>query len=188
MARCIRSIGWCASASAFRPDYDSPMSLLKPILSELERESASTIKVLERVPREQFDWRPHAKSMTLGTLAWHIATIPATIGRLLQAGEFDLTNARPAASPAPNADLVAEYKRNLEAIRAQVGAYDDEAAKHPFTLRKGEQVLMTMPRIAVLRTIFMNHSIHHRGQLTVYLRMLDVPLPAIYGTSADEMA
>jgi uncharacterized damage-inducible protein DinB len=164
------------------------MSLVKPLLAELEFESASTIKMLERVPREQFEWRPHAKSMSLGTLAWHIATIPKTIGRLLGAGEFDVANARPAGSPAADADLVDEYKRNLEAIRAQAGALDDDAAKQPFTLRRGDQVLQTIPKIAVLRNIFMNHSIHHRGQLSVYLRMLDVPLPAIYGTSADESA
>ena len=164
------------------------MSLIRPLLAELEVESASTIKMLERVPREQFDWQPHAKSMSLGTLSWHIATIPKTIGRLLAAGEFDLSNARPAGVPPENADLVGEYKQNLEAIRAQAGALDDDAAKQPFTLRRGEQVLQTIPKIAVLRNIFMNHSIHHRGQLSVYLRMLDVPLPAIYGTSADETA
>ena len=164
------------------------MSIATAILAELEYESAATLKVLERVPREHFDWRPHAKSMTLGTLAWHIASIPRTIGRLLDAGEFDLTKARPAGSPASDADLTGEYKRNLDAIRAQIGAFDDAAVKQPFTLRRGDQILQTIPRVAVLRNIFMNHTVHHRGQLTVYLRMLDVPLPAIYGTSADETA
>src|SRR4051812_31051684 len=111
------------------------MTLVKPILAELEFESASTIKMLERVPREQLDWRPHVKSMSLGTLAWHLATIPKTIGRLLGAGEFDLAKARPASSPPADADFVGEYKHNLEAIRAQVGAFDDDAVKQPFTLR-----------------------------------------------------
>ena len=162
------------------------MSIITSLLAELEMESASTIKVLERVPRDHFDWRPHVKSMSLGTLAWHIASIPRTIGRLLDAGEFDLSNARPAASPAPDADVVAEYRRNLDAIKAQVAAFDEAALKQSFTLRRGDQLLQTIPRIAVLRTIFMNHSIHHRGQLTVYLRLNDVPLPPIYGPTADE--
>src|SRR5204863_7187852 len=85
-------------------EYDSGMSLTKPLLAELEFESASTIKMLERVPREQFEWRPHAKSMALGQLAWHIATIPKTIGRLLEAGEFNVENARPAGAPPADAD------------------------------------------------------------------------------------
>jgi uncharacterized damage-inducible protein DinB len=164
------------------------MSLIHPLLSELERESASTARMLERVPREKFEWRPHAKSMSLGQLAWHIATIPQTIGRLVAAGEFDVVNARPAGQPAADADLVGEYQRNVQALRAQVGGFDDDAAKAPFKLRRGEQVLQTIPKIAVLRNIFMNHSIHHRGQLSVYLRLLDVPVPAMYGTSADETA
>ena len=164
------------------------MSITTAILAELDVESASTIKVLERVPREHFEWRPHAKSMALGQLAWHIATIPRTISRLLDAGEFDLAGARPAGSPPADADVVGEYKRNLETIRAQVGGFDDAAVRQTFTLRRGERLLQTIPKVAVLRNIFMNHSIHHRGQLTVYLRMLDVPLPAIYGTSADETA
>jgi uncharacterized damage-inducible protein DinB len=164
------------------------MSIVGPLLGELQFESASTIKMLERVPREHFDWRPHEKSMSLGTLAWHLATIPKTISNLLAAGEFDLTKARPAGAPAGDIDLVGEYKRNLENIRAQIGAMDDDAVKAPFTLRRGDQILQTLPKMAVLRNIFMNHSIHHRAQMTVYLRILDVPLPAIYGTSADEMA
>ncbi len=164
------------------------MSLVRPLLAELEFESASTIKMLERVPREHLDWRPHAKSMSLGMLAWHIVSIPKTVGRLLAAGEFDLANARPAGAPPEDADLVGEYKRNLDAIKAQAGALDDDAVRQPFTLRRGDRVLQTIPKMAVLRNIFMNHSVHHRGQLSVYLRMLDVPLPAIYGTSADETA
>jgi uncharacterized damage-inducible protein DinB len=163
-----------------------PMSLTKPLLAELEFESASTIKMLERLPRERFDWRPHEKSMALGQLAWHIATIPKTIGRLLAAGEFNLENARPAGAPPDDADPVAEYKQNLAAIKEQVGALDDEAARKPFTIRQGDEVRQTIPNIVMLRNILMNHSVHHRGQLSVYLRLLDVPVPAVYGTSADE--
>jgi len=162
------------------------MSLTKRLLAELEFESASTIKMLERVPRDRFDWRPHEKSMALGQLAWHIATIPRTIGRLLAAGEFNLENARPAGAPPDDADPVAEYKRNLEAIQQQIGALDDETARQPFTIRKGAEVRQTLTNMIMLRTILMNHTVHHRGQLSVYLRLLDVPVPAVYGTSADE--
>ena len=99
---------------------------------------------------------------------------------------FDVGTARPAPTPPPAPDLVGEFKRNVDEARARIVAYDDESIRQPFTLRRGDRVLFTIPRIGVVRTIFMNHSIHHRGQLSVYLRMLDVPLPAIYGTSADE--
>ena len=163
------------------------MNLISPILSELDREGASTLKMLERVPAEHLEWRPHAKSMSLGQLAWHIASIPRRVVTLLDAGEFDLTTARPAAAPEAGADIVGEFKRNLEYVRARIKTFDDDTIRQPFTLRRGEQVLQTMPNIAVLRTIFLNHSIHHRGQLSVYLRILDVPLPAIYGSSADEL-
>ena len=162
------------------------MHIVSPVLAELNYEGASTQKMLERVPREHFDWQPHAKSMSLGTLAWHIATIPKTIARFLDAGEFDLNNARPGSTPPPDADVIAEYQRNLDELRARIKTFDDDTIRQPFTLRRGDQVVQTITRMVMLRNIFMNHSIHHRGQLSVYLRMLDVPLPAMYGTTADE--
>ncbi len=162
------------------------MHLVSPILSELDREGASTLKMLERLPAEQLEWQPHAKSMSLGRLAWHIASIPKAVGRMLDAGEFELTTARPAPAPPAGADIVGEFKRNLDDMRLRVKAFDDDTIRQPFTLKRGGEVVQTMPKIAVLRNIYMNHTIHHRGQLSVYLRLLDVPLPAIYGTSADE--
>src|SRR5438046_183474 len=111
------------------------MNLAGPLLGELEFESASTIKILERVPREHYEWRPHAKSMSLGTRAWHIASIPKTVLRLLEAGEFNLENARPAGSPPPDGDPVAEYKRNLADIKTRINGFDDAEIKQPFTLR-----------------------------------------------------
>ncbi len=161
------------------------MHLVSPILSEIDREGASTLKMIERVPAEQLEWRPHVKSMSLGQLAWHIATIPKRIMAMLDAGEFDISTARPGPAAA-GPDIVGEFKRNLDDIRARVKTFDDDTIRQPFTLRRGDQVLQNMPKIAVLRNIYLNHTIHHRGQLSVYLRILDVPLPAIYGTSADE--
>lgn len=166
--------------------YHSPMHIVSPILSELDREGASTLKMLERLPADRLAWSPHAKSMSLGQLAWHIASIPKLIVRMLDAGEFDLGGARPASAPEGAADIVGEFKRNMEDIRARVKAFDDDTIRQPFTLKRDGEVVLNMTKIAVLRNIFLNHSIHHRGQLSVYLRLLDVPLPAIYGTTADE--
>lgn len=162
------------------------MHLVSPILSELNHEGASTLKMLARLPADQLAWTPHAKSMSLGRLAWHIATIPKLIVKMLDAGEYDLANARPAGEPESGADIVGEFTRNLDDIRNRVKAFDDDTIREPFTLKRNGEVLQKMTKIAVLRNIFLNHSIHHRGQLSVYLRLLDVPLPAIYGTSADE--
>jgi uncharacterized damage-inducible protein DinB len=161
------------------------MSIITALLAESAHEGASTLKILERVPADKLEWKPHEKSMSLGQLAWHIATIPGRIVKMLEKGEFDLAGARPG-PPDGGAGAAEEFKRNLEIIRERIKQFDEESIRAPFTLRKGEQVLQSMPKVAVLRTIFLNHSIHHRGQLAVYLRLLDVPVPAIYGTSADE--
>src|SRR5688572_16093653 len=149
------------------------MHLVSPVLSEITYEGASTLKMLERLPVEQLAWTPHEKSMSLGRLAWHIATIPKRIIAMLDAGEFDLANARPSGEPESGAEIVAEFKRNLEDIRQRVKAFDDDTIREPFTLKRGGEVLQRMTKIAVLRNIFLNHSIHHRGQLSVYLRLLD---------------
>jgi len=156
------------------------------ILGEMHREGISTVRMLERVPPDQLDWRPHSKSMSIGELAFHIASIPSRAAAMLRAGDFDLTKARPNVTVQNDASPVEVYRRNLDELRAVVDALDDEAIKERFTLRRGDQVLMDIPKWGMIRTIAMNHSYHHRGQLSVYLRMLDVPLPAIYGTSADE--
>lgn len=162
------------------------MPIADAIIAELDREATSTTKMLERVPSDKLDWRPHAKSMTLGELAWHIATIPARSAEMLRHGRFDVATARPGPAPADAVDIVATYRRNLDELRALLGATDDAAIMSPFSLVRGDRTLMSMPRIGMLRSITLNHSYHHRGQLSVYLRLLDIPLPAIYGTSADE--
>lgn len=160
------------------------MNLITPLLAEAELEGRSTLRVLERVPADKLDWRPHAKSMSLGQLASHLANIPRTVIRLLEAGEFDLSNARPA--PQSSGTAAADFEQNLADMRSYMQKLDDATLLQKFTLRKGDQVIQQFPKIGVLRNIFLNHSIHHRGQLSVYLRLLDVPVPAVYGTSADE--
>ena len=156
-------------------------------LAELEREGKSTEQILQRVPNDKLDWRPHPKSMTLGELAWHIASIPRIAAGLVENGTFDFANAKPPVY-AGASDFVGRLRDSIAEARRVVEPLDDEAIKGPFTMTRGDQVLQTMPKLAVIRAIMLNHSYHHRGQLTVYLRLLDVPLPAIYGTSADEKA
>lgn len=160
------------------------MAMMKAILGELQHESQGTMKILERVPADKADWAPHPKSMTLGKLASHVATLPAGCKRMLEAGRFEIGGARP---PAPIDQPPAEvYRKNLGDLLAYLGAMDDAALTDKFEMVRGDEVIRTMTKGIMLRTIFLNHSIHHRGQLSVYLRLLDVPLPALYGTSADE--
>ncbi len=159
------------------------MPIITPILGELDHEARTTTRVLERVPRERLDWTPHAKSMSLGKLAWHIATIPQRVEQMLRAGVFDVTTARP---PDAQSDYIEAYHANLASVRAYNETLSDETLKEPFTMKRSEQTVMQIPKVAVIRTILMNHTYHHRGQLSVYLRLLDVPVPAVYGTSADE--
>lgn len=159
------------------------MPIITSILGELDHEARTTTRVLERVPRERLDWTPHPRSMSLGTLAWHIATVPGRVEQMLRAGVFDVATARP---PEAQSSFIEAFHLNLASVRACIEPLTDEALKETFTLTRGEQTIMQLPKIAVIRTILMNHTYHHRGQLSVYLRLLDVPVPAIYGTSADE--
>lgn len=162
------------------------MPIIDPMLSEMEWESRATTKVLERVPNEQFDWKPHPKSMSLGQLAWHIAGLPKRVEELLRAGTFDVSQARPAVTQTSTGGIVEAFKTNLANARAYISTLDDATLKETFIMTRGEQTLMNMPKVSLIRTVMMNHGYHHRGQLAVYLRLLDVPVPAIYGTSADE--
>jgi uncharacterized damage-inducible protein DinB len=162
------------------------MPLANALIAELEQEGKSTLRMLERLPMEKLDWTPHPKSLTLGRLAWHVVAIPALAVGLINAGRFDITNAGPPPMP-ENPEFVETFRGNLKAIRAKLAEMDDVALKTPFTIVRDGDELVHPPTIVFLRQIMMNHQYHHRGQLSVYLRMLDVPLPAIYGTSADEV-
>ena len=163
------------------------MPIINAILPELDQEAKTTLRVLERVPAEHLSWTPHVKSSSLGKLAWHIASIPAVVQKLLQAGAFDLAQARPQQDiPQDTGAIVAEFRRNSDATREYLSTLSDAFLHEPFTMIRGGQTVMTIPKVAVVRTILMNHTYHHRAQLAVYLRLLDVPVTAIYGTSADE--
>ncbi len=165
------------------------MRMIDPYLMEFDRECATTRKVLSRVPGDKLAWKPHAKSYSLGQLANHIAGLPHWIAGSLLPGEFDMAKAGSDGAPKQpaSAEAVLEtFDASVAAAKAAMAQLDDARAMGAWTLRNGDKVIMEMPRIALVRTILLNHSIHHRGQLSVYLRLLDVAVPAIYGPSADE--
>ena len=157
------------------------------LIAELEQEGATTRRVLARVPADHLEWRPHPKSMTLGQLALHVATIPGRLVRVCAADVFDAATANfSPPQPQDTAGLLSALDESLAAAQAFLGGLDEAAAAAPWRLTFGERELSSAPRGATVRALMFNHWYHHRGQLTVYLRLLEVPVPAVYGNSADE--
>ena len=157
------------------------------LLAELDREARATRKVLERVPLEKLEWRPHAKAMSLGQLAGHVAGIPGNMARRARADGMDTAQANGSpAQPEAGTDFAAKLDAGLAETRDYLSQLDDNVASAPWRMTFGEEELRTMPRSEMLRMMLFNHWYHHRGQLALYLRMLDVPVPAVYGRSADE--
>lgn len=157
------------------------------LLAEFDRESGLTRRVLSRVPADRFDWRPHEKSMTLGRLVTHLAELPGWGAALVAATEYDLANRPPAGRTDPTLEAaLARFDANVVMARQAILRRTDGELLAPWTLRSEGRELFTAPRLIALRTLLLEHSTHHRGQLTVYLRLLDVPLPPLYGPSADE--
>lgn len=161
------------------------MSSIETILMEMEQEAAATRRLLERVPEDKLTWRPHPKSWSLGQLALHIAGIPGGVSAIaaLDVYEAPAFEQKEAAS---RAELLETLEQGLAAARQTLSAMDDQRLAAIWTLRAGDRTLMSVPRAAIIRTILLNHYYHHRGQLAVYLRLLDVPVPSIYGPTADE--
>ena len=153
-------------------------------LSEFDQEMATTRRLLERVPEEKGTWKPHEKSFALGHLAQLVAWMPGWIGTTLRDTSIDLLSGN-GYSFEPTEKLLADFDRHVADARAALEAVRGEELLVPWSLRRGEQVIFTLPRGVVVRQ-HLNHLIHHRGQLTVYLRLVDVPLPSIYGPTADE--
>ena len=162
------------------------MLIRDALLPEFDHETANTRRLLERVPMEKADWKPHPKSAALGALATHVATIPSWIVPTIQQDSIDLANAAPPPPAASREELLATFDRAVAEGRAVLADAGNEVFMEPWSLRSGEQVFFTMPKAAVLRSFVLNHSVHHRAQLGVYLRLNDVPLPGMYGPSADE--
>ena len=166
------------------------MPIKDALLPEFDHEMATTRRLLERVPDAELTWRPHDKSMSLGQLAGHIASLPAWCTKTLETTTFDLDDgslpATRLAQPASRAAVLRDFDTNVAAARALLTTRVDAELLVPWTLAKGDQELFTMPRISAIRGLVMNHLIHHRGQLTVYLRLKNVAVPPIYGPTADE--
>jgi uncharacterized damage-inducible protein DinB len=159
-----------------------------PFTAELKQEAEITNRVLARVPEDKLTWKPHAKSMTLGQLALHTATIPGGIAKITEDDAFQLDPARFGNPPQPadHAEIMNAFKDSVANAAVYLDGLTDEKVEATWKLSLGEKELLSLPRKWVLRSIMFNHLYHHRGQLSVYLRLLDVPVPAIYGGSADE--
>ena len=162
------------------------MPLIDAILDELSREGKTTRAVLERVPTEKFAWKPHARSRTLGDLAWHLASIPVRIAAMAQVDDADALVFKAPPRPDTSEEIVASFERGVGEAREKLARLDDDALRSKILFRAGEKKLAHLPKIAFLRGVLLNHSYHHRGQLSVYLRLLDIPVPPIYGPTADE--
>ena len=162
------------------------MSLIDGLLSELEQESLTTRRVLERVPQAHLSWKPHPKSMSLGQLAMHVATVPGNVAELAAKDTIDEPPSFVRPEPATAAELVPTLTKSVAKAREHLGGFDDAAMGATWRLMSGGRELLAMPRAAVARAIMLNHWYHHRGQLLVYLRLLDVPVPSVYGPTADE--
>lgn len=163
------------------------MRMIDPLLMEFDREAETTKKVIARIPDDKLSWKPHEKSMALGALAHHVATVPGWIGSTLLLEGFDFaTGGAPPSAPGTTTEILAAFDKSTQTAKDAMSQLDDAKAVMPWTLSKGGATIMTMPKIALVRTILLNHTIHHRGQLSVYLRLLDIPVPSIYGPSADE--
>ena len=166
------------------------MAISASVLPEFEHEMASTRKILAIVPEADVDWKPHPKSTSLGALALHLSNIPHWSSVTLERTELDLSPPGGPAYDPPKfqsiAKALAQFDANVTAGKAAIQAANDADWMVPWSLKFGGKTIFSMPRVAVMRSFVMSHMIHHRGQMTVYLRLRDVPLPGIYGPSADE--
>lgn len=168
------------------------MPLKDILLPEFDMEMDATRRALERVPDDKFDWKPHDKSGTLGWLAAHVSNIPHWSTIVMEQNALDLAPAGGKAytppKPTNRQELLEQFDKNRADARAAIADGDDAAYAKPWALLMGGKELFTEPRSAVLRRMVFNHIYHHRGQLTVYLRLLNIPVPALYGPSADEQS
>ncbi|HMJ08651.1 MAG TPA: DinB family protein [Pyrinomonadaceae bacterium] len=159
--------------------------LVDPILAEIDQEAVTTKKLFDIIPEDKLDWRPHPKARSLGELAMHVAGLQGGVAELGDADEAPPPNFVDPV-PADRAEILAVFAESISKAKKIIGATSDERALADWKLVRDGETLLSIPRIAFWRSILLNHNYHHRGQLSTYLRELDVPLPAIYGPSADE--
>jgi uncharacterized damage-inducible protein DinB len=162
------------------------MAFTDALLPEFDHEMGTTRKLLERVPDQHLGWKPHERSMSLARLATHIAEIPQWGERILSQDEINLTGPYQPREEQSRAAILAVFEAAIAQARRTLAAKSDAELMAPWTLKRDGKPLFTMPKVAMIRSMLLNHLIHHRGQLSVYLRLHDVPLPAMYGPSADE--
>jgi uncharacterized damage-inducible protein DinB len=162
------------------------MKIIDALLAEVEQEAQTTRRQLERIPQEHLTWKPHPKSMSLGQLALHIATVP---GNVAEIAALDVVPNPPAfqqPEAATAAELLPALTETVAKAKRALGGFDDAKMQATWRLQSNGKDLIAMPRVAVVRNIMLNHWYHHRGQLQVYLRLLNVPVPSVYGPTADE--
>ena len=160
------------------------MSIGDAFIKELDEEMKTTRRVIERVPSEKGEWKPHEKSFSMAHLTQLTATMPGWITRIMKGENIDLAHG-PGYKTQKTESLLEQFDQHVKEARAAIAAARDEDFGKPWSLKMGERVLLTLPRGVILRQTI-NHLVHHRGQMTVYLRLLDVPVPSIYGPTADE--
>jgi uncharacterized damage-inducible protein DinB len=161
------------------------MTLSASLILELTSEATTTRRVLERVPSDKLSWRPHKKSMTLGQLALHIAQLPGAITDLVSQLTVDVPTV-PLRDATSREQLLSTLDESVAAAKAKLAGWSDSDLMAEWKMTRGSQTVLQMPRLAMLRSVMLNHWYHHRGQLVVYLRLLDVALPSVYGPTADE--
>ncbi len=162
------------------------MSLKDAFIAELQRESVNTKKMLERVPYDKQDWKPHEKSMTLGRLAVHVAEIPHWISDIINIDAFDFLQHYHPNKAASTEELISVFQEKMDTAIADLEKIKEEDFNKIWVVKQGEQVFFNIPKAAAIRSWAFSHQVHHRGQLSVYLRLLDVPVPGMYGPTADE--
>lgn len=161
------------------------MTMSDALIAEVRHEAETTRRVLERVPEDRLSWTPHDRSRSLGDLALHVATIPGALAELLSEPVREAPTFVPS-SPASRAEILSALDESIGTAIDQLAAWKDDDLGAEWSMVRGQDTLMAMPRMDMVRAVMLNHWYHHRGQLTVYLRLLDVPVPSVYGPSADE--
>jgi uncharacterized damage-inducible protein DinB len=162
------------------------MLTVSDIVHELEQEAQATRRVLERVPEDKLQWKPHPKSMSLGQLAMHVANLPGAIAELSTQPSFDVQTPIPRPDAGNHRDILAAFDDSMARARTHLARMKDSDLALPWRMMSGTRELWSIPRFAFLRSVMLNHWYHHRGQLTVYLRQTGALVPAVYGDSADE--
>ena len=163
------------------------MTIAEGLIAEMDQEAEATRRCLERVPEDKLTWKPHEKSLSLGQLAHHLATTPGEMAQSMTGGRMELADFPEVYPTAESvASLVLALEESLASAREALSTMSDEDFMSSWRLTAGGTEMMTMPKMAVARSLILNHWYHHRGQLTVYLRLLDIAVPAIYGPSADD--